>query len=558
MNTFKWKTPFAEVTFRNKYAFGPEDTWPNLCRRLINDVCGDRTACGKPFETPLLSPDDQGELVNMMVKQKFIAGGRYLYYAGRPVSFFNNCFSLQAEEDTREEWGNVVKRASDCLMSGGGIGGEYSRLRPSGRTLRRTGGISSGPIPLMCSVNEVGRNVMQGGSRRSAIWAGLNWRHEDIEQFLDAKNWSEELKALKAKDFNFPAPLDMTNMSICWDTAFYESSRTSKNGPPTSTPHDLWYRSVRQMCQTGEPGHSYNFYHNENDILRNACTEFTSEDDSDVCNLGSVNMGNIDSIEDFEDVVTLAAKFLICGSLRGDLPYLKVYNVREKNRKIGLGLMGIHEWLLKRGHGYEVTVELENWLAVYRRASEKAANEQCDRYFLNHPKKYRAIAPAGTIGILASTTTGIEPLFAVAYKRRYLTQGTKWKYQYVIDATAQRLIDEYGLDPESIETSSSLAATPEKRIQFQYDVQQFVDMSISSTINLPAWGTEHNNEDTAKKLADLLLKYCHGLRGITAYPDGGRGAQPLTAVPYDEAKRHVGVIFDEVEEGRCAGGICGL
>lgn len=194
---------------------------------------------------------------------KFIPGGRYLYYAGRPLHFYNNCFCLKAEEDTREEWGRLLHRASDCLMSGGGIGVDYSILRPKGRVLARTGGISSGPIPLMCSINEVGRNVMQGGSRRSAIFGSLNWKHEDIQDFIRIKDWPEHLKALKAEDFNFPAPLDMTNISINWDTEFIDG--VYKGNVP-----DLWYESVQKMCTTGEPGHCYNFFGHEKDTLRNA------------------------------------------------------------------------------------------------------------------------------------------------------------------------------------------------------------------------------------------------------------------------------------------------
>lgn len=382
---FKWKTPLAETIFRNKYAQGSEDTWSNLCRRLVEDVCG--TRWGRL--TPLLSKSELDQLTQFMIEMKFIPGGRYLYYAGRQAHFYNNCFCLKAEEDTREEWGRLVQRSSDCLMSGGGIGIDYSILRPSGRVLSRTGGISSGPLPLMRSINEIGRNVMQGGSRRSAIFASLNWQHEDIYDFLNAKDWSDEQRAMKSQDFNFPLPLDMTNMSINWDTKFIEDYHNGSILP------QLWHDSIRKMCEGGEPGHCYNFWENENDTLRNACTEFTSEDDSDVCNLGSVNLGNIDGIEEFTDVVSLASKFLVCGTLRADLPYKKVYEVRERNRKLGLGLMGIHEWLLKKGYGYEVVPELKQWLEVYKNESERSAKVHCDRFYISHPKKFRAIAPAG-------------------------------------------------------------------------------------------------------------------------------------------------------------------
>jgi ribonucleoside-diphosphate reductase alpha chain len=176
---------------------------------------------------------------------------------------------------------------------------------------------------------------------------------------------------------------------------------------------------------------------------------------------------------------------------------------------------------------------------------------------MNRPVKYRAIAPTGTIGIIASTTTGIEPMFAVAYKRRYLSPDVRWKYEYVIDATADYLIRKFDIDPESIETAYSLADDPERRIKFQYEVQKYVDHAISSTINLPAWGSRGNNDDTVEDFAAMLLKYVHGLRGITVYPDGVRGGQPLTEVPYTWALSRRGHIFDETEE-KCAGGICGL
>lgn len=554
-----FKTEFARRIFETKYAQGTEDTWGALAGRLVEDVCGSRWGT----TNPLLCETDRQELVRLITEQKFIPGGRYLYYAGRPFKAFNNCYLLRAEEDTREEWSALTQRAMACLMTGGGIGADYSRLREEGRRLIRTGGTASGPLPLMDAINEIGRNVMQGGSRRSAIYASLNWLHPDIPKFLTAKNWFDQPigKAVKTdgtpythwdakqEDFNHPARLDMTNISLNWDDAW--------GFDPTNA---IWLENCKQAMRTGEPGFSFNFGDQENETLRNACTEVTSEDDSDVCNLGSVNLGNIASLDEFRSVVGLAAKFLVCGTLRADLPYDKVYRVREKNRRLGLGLMGIHEWLLQRGQKYEVTNELRKWLEVYRDESKRAADEHCDRLYISKPVAYRAIAPTGTIGILASTTTGIEPLFALAYKRRYLTDGTKWKYQYVVDATADRLIREYGLDPSSIDTAYRLSHDYERRIKFQADVQDYVDMSISSTINLPPWGSRHNSESNVGEFAKTLATYAPRLRGFTCYPDGSRGGQPLTEVEYKDALHHKGVEFDEhdVCDITGHGGSCGV
>jgi len=543
----EFRTNFGENIFRYKYAQGPSDTWSKLAERLVEDVCGTRQGTVHK----LMSDEDRKQLATYIKDFKFLPGGRYLYYAGRPFKAYNNCYLLRAEEDTREEWSNVTWRAMSCLMTGGGIGIDYSRLRPAGKALSRTGGTASGPLPLMYAINEIGRNVMQGGSRRSAIYASLNWQHEDISAFLGSKNWSELIRNEKQRDFNFPAPLDMTNISVNYDDAALVGGL--ENNP-------VFLQNVRQAMETGEPGFSFNFGDKQNETLRNACTEVTSEDDSDVCNLGSINLGNIQSLAEFKDVVALASKFLVCGTLRADLPYEKVYKVREKNRRLGLGLMGLHEWLLQRSYKYEVSPELHEWLKVYESESERSANEHCDRLFVSRPVAYRAIAPTGSIGILAGTTTGIEPLFAVAYKRRFLTEGTKWKYQYVVDGTAQALIAKYGVDPDSIESALDLSSNYEQRIKFQADIQDYVDMSISSTINLPAWGSKGNSESGIGKFTEVLARYAPRLRGFTCYPDGSRGGQPLTAVPYSEALKHKDTVYDEMPVDICdltGGGTCG-
>lgn len=568
-----FKTSFAENIFRQKYALSEADSWANLSRRCVDDVCGTRGGT----ITPIMSESDRDQLTQYMTDMKFIPGGRYLYYAGRPYKAYNNCYLLRSEEDTREDWANTVQKSMLCLSSGGGIGNDYSVLRPSGRLLSRTGGKASGPLPLMHAVNEIGRNVMQGGSRRSAIYASLNWQHEDAPLFLKAKDWHSmpvgttgaTLWDIKQQDFNFPAPLDMTNISLNYDNSFLRATfpnsdrlsvmETSVKGGEVHPPQ-LFIDNCRQAMMTGEPGFSFNFWEKENETLRNACTEVCSEDDSDVCNLGSINLGAIGTLAELQDVVALASKFLVCGTIRADLPYEKVRRVREKNRRLGLGLMGLHEWLLKRGYKYEVVPELHTWLAAYRSVSTAAANEHCDRLFVSRPIAYRAIAPTGSIGILASTTTGIEPLFAVAYKRRYLKHGNRWHYEYVIDSTAQHLIDEYGIDGDSIETAKTLSKDFERRIKFQADVQHYVDMSISSTINLPQWGTNGNNEDAVIHFAKTLARFAPQLRGFTCYPDGARGGQPLTEVHYTEAKAHKGVVFEENDICTISGkgGSCGI
>ena len=553
MTKTQFRTKFGENIFRYKYAQNPDDNWDKLAERLVEDVCGTRWGT----QTALMSKEDRKQLVEYIRKFQFLPGGRYLYYAGRPFHAYNNCYLLRAEEDTREEWGQLAHKAMSCLTTGGGIGIDYSILREKGAELKRTGGTASGPIPLMEAVNEIGRRVMQGGSRRSAIYASLSMHHPDVNDFLHIKDWAKMEVAgtggltvadLKQADFNYHAPLDMTNISVNYDDAW----GFDPNNP-------VFLENCRQALMTGEPGFSFNFGKKQNETLRNACTEVTSEDDSDVCNLGSVNLGNIQSLEEFTAVVHLASKFLVCGTLRADLPYEKVYKVREKNRRLGLGLMGIHEWLMQRGKKYEVDDELKQWLQVYESESEKSANEHCDRFYLSRPAAYRAIAPTGSIGILAGTTTGIEPLFAVAYKRRFLTEGTKWKYQYVVDGTAQSLIEQYGADPDKIESALDLSGDYERRIKFQADIQDYVDMSISSTINLPAWGSKENNPERVESFAKTLAKYAPRLRGFTCYPDGSRGGQPLTPVPYSEAIKHKDTIYDEVIDvcSLTGGGTCG-
>lgn len=376
----------------------------------------------------------------------------------------------------------------------------------------------------------------------SAIWAGLHWNHPDCIKFIQIKNWSQEVRALKDKDYNFPGALDGTNVSIILDDDFFKAYNNESNKLHTHA-QSVYWAVVRQMLKTAEPGFSIDCGDNKGENCRNACTEITSRDDSDICNLGSINMARIDSLEEMERITELGIIFLLAGTIYSDVPYAKVDQIRTKNRRLGLGLMGLHEWLLKKGKKYGPDLELEEYLKIYSKSTE-ISWKYADEWEITRPVKTRAIAPTGTIGILGETTTGLEPIYCVAYKRRYL-KGNVVHYQYVVDPAAKRLIDS-GISPEAIEDSYVLAENVERRVEFQAWVQQYVDHAISSTINLPSWGSPLNNDSLVRDFGNMLYKYLPKLRGITCYPDGARGGQPLTPVKYTTAIKHIGEEFSEV------------
>lgn len=534
-----FSTGFANDIFKQKYSMDGVETWADTCKRVVSAVCGQ-----------LLSKSDQEIIYDIMVNRKFIPGGRYLYASGRPLHQVNNCFLFRAT-DSREGWAELMQKATSALMTGGGIGTDYSGVREEDALIKGSGGRSTGPIALMNMQNEAGRYIMQGGQRRSAIWAGLNWKHPDILKFLQLKNWSDDIKALKEKDYNFPVPMELTNISVIYDTEFFIAIEDKKH-PLHKLAKEVWDKNCLQAFSTAEPGMAFNF-RKDNESLRNACTEVVSEDDSDKCNLGTIWINRIEHKEDLATVVKYATKFLLCGGIYSDVPNDRIREVGEKNNRIGLGLGGMHEWLMSRGHGYECVPELHRWLSIYEQESDSEAFITARKLGVAIPKGVRAIAPTGTIGILAETTTGIEPLFCKAYKRRYL-KGKDWVFQYVVDGTVKRLMDK-GIKVDQIQDSADL--TFKQRVKFQADVQNYVDMAISSTCNLAAWGSDTNNEETLKKNSKTLLRYAKRLRGFTCYPDGSRGGQPLTRIKLETALGKEGVVYEESED-QCVGGVCGV
>lgn len=538
---------FAAKIAKDKYFWiddnpnGPESSWTDVASRVVPTVL---RATKK--EVP---EADVVRLRQLMQRRAFMPGGRYCYATGRPYHQTQNCVLMRAH-DSREGWSELMQKGCMSLMTGAGVGVAYGGVRHEGAPIKGTGGFATGPISLMQMFNEAGRGIMQGGSRRAAIWAGLPWRHPDAHKFIRIKDWSPEVKAIKEKDFSFPAMLDHTNISVQLDDRFFKAYHDSAH-VDHSLAHGVYWATVQQMLKTAEPGFSIDVGENAGEDLRNACTELVSRDTDDVCNLGSLNLAQFDTIEEFAVAVRLATMFLLCGTIYSDVPHHGIDVIRDKNRRLGLGLMGIHEWLLKRGKLYGPDDELAEWLDVWRRVSRATADFLSEEWNISRPVKVRAIAPTGTIGIVAETTTGIEPIFCVAFKRRRLKDGKTWVAEYVVDPTARRLI-ESGIKPESIEDAYSLAEDVERRVKFQSFVQEYVDHGISSTINLPHWGHEANNSSKVRPFGEMLMKYLPTLRGVTVYPDGSRGGQPLTPVKYKTALKHKGAEFVEEAVDLCS------
>jgi ribonucleoside-diphosphate reductase alpha chain len=532
-------TQFAYNIFKDRYSFGGKETWKELCERVVESVCGN-----------YLSQEDKNIIKQYIYERKFIPAGRYLYAAGRETHNIKNCFAFRAE-DSREGWAELLKKITITTMLGGGCATDYSNLREKGALIKRVGGESSGPLGLIHAVNETARYLRQGGSRRAALGAWLKWDHPDIIEFIHSKDWVETLLLAKEVNPSIHLPLEYTNISVIYNTDFYNAVE-NKNHLKHQLALNVWNENLIQAFKTGEPGFSFN-YIKDAFTLRNPCAEFVSDTDSDSCNLGTIFMSKFDNRDNFEKCVNYCTKFLMTGNLYSDYPLPEMREIALKGNRIGLGLGGIHEWLINRNCLYESTTELHKWLNIWESESDASAYKTARELGLNIPLAKRAIAPTGTIGCLSESTTGCEPIYCKAYKRFYYSND-KRLYEYVIDPVIKKAIEK-GVNIENIQDSFDISF--KTRVKLQADLQNYTDMAISSTCNLPEWGNEKNNDNTIKEYGKILLKYSKRLRGFTCYPNNSRGGQPLERVSIEEAFQHQNQVF-ESNEKYCKDGVCGI
>lgn len=504
------------------------------------------------------SPDDVAPaFYAMMVALEFLPNSPTLMNAGRDMGQLSACFVLPVD-DSMDAIFETLKSAALIQQTGGGTGFSFSRLRPKDDLVARTGGKASGPVSFMRVFNAATDAIHQGGVRRGANMAMLRVDHPDIAEFIDVKSDPRELE-----NFNVSVAATDAFMKAVREGTTYElvNPRTGKvAGSLEARP--VFERIVQRAWQSGEPGLVFIDRVNAANPTpqlgkmegTNPCGELPLLP-YESCNLGSVNVAKFVKPEtsakppemDWERLratVKLAVRFLddVIEANRYPLPAIEA--ITKANRKIGLGVMGFADLLVKRRVRYDsdAALALADELARFiSDEAKKASEELADKRgafpawngstFALRGDKWRrnatvtTVAPTGTISLIAGCSSGIEPLFAVSYVRRALDGEALLSVSH---PELERLARERGfpLDrlpadvKEVFRTSHEIA--PEWHVKMQAAFQRHVENAVSKTINLPR---EASAEDVKKA---YLLAYDLGCKGITVYRDGSREAQILS------------------------------
>ncbi len=504
---------------------------------------------------------------------EFLPAGRILAGAGtgRAVTL-SNCFVMGRIDDDLSAIFDNVREAALTMQQGGGIGHDFSTLRPKGAPVKSIGADASGPVSFMDVWDAMCRTIMSAGARRGAMMATLRCDHPDIETFIGVKADAVRLRNFNLSVLVTDAFMAAVKADAAWDLVFDGVVYR------TIAARDLWHRIMRATYDFAEPGVIFidrvnsrnNLAYCEEIFATNPCGEQPLPPYG-ACLLGSINLTQFVTKPFDEsatlDTVRLEARVATAIRFLDDIIDVSGYPLEpqrreaQAKRRIGLGVTGLADALILLGARYGspeavklagswmATIQNAAYLASAELASEKGAFPLYDaKQFLQRPnvtalsKPVRdaiarhgirngcltSIAPTGTISLLAgNVSSGIEPVFDFSARRRVLQPDGSAREQIVEDAAHRLFRQRFGADaplPPSFVTAATL--TPADHLAMQAAVQQHVDSSISKTINVPA----EIGFDAFESV--YLEAYAQGLKGCTTYrPNEVTGAVLQSAAP---------------------------
>ncbi|HTY46222.1 MAG TPA: adenosylcobalamin-dependent ribonucleoside-diphosphate reductase [Methanomassiliicoccales archaeon] len=558
----------ALVVLQKRYLLKDEngnviETPEGMFRRVAKNVASanDRYSDGRK------ASKEEEEFFGMMSRLEFLPNSPALMNAATELQQLAACFVIPVE-DSIEGIYEAIKWAATIQQSGGGVGYSFSRLRPAGDIVKSTMGIASGPVSFMKVFDSATDVIKQGGRRRGASMGILRVDHPDVETFIHSK---DDLKSLA----NF-------NISVAATDEFMERAKKGEDyeliNPRTKKPAGkknaakVFDDISKSAWRSGDPGMIF-----IDTINRTNPTPGVGQIEStnpcgevpllpfEACNLGSMNLDKMltEKADGFDvdwerlsKTVDAGIRFLDNVIDVSKYPLPQIDGMAYGNRKIGLGVMGFADALVKLNmrYGSEESIAFATRLVRFiRERAEQASRSIADargsfpnisKSVFKNPRRNAtllSIAPTGTISMIASCSSGIEPLYALSYVKHVL-DGSHLReiHPYFIDVAKKKgfwddrmpdmlagthSIREFSSIPPEVREVfvTSYDVTPEEHVLMQAAFQEQVDNAVSKTINLPA-------ESTKEQVRQIYaLAYERKCKGITIYREGSRPSQVLTA-----------------------------